>query len=357
VDDGRKRVLYCGRPPPSETKEFAVLTKTMQIRASFVLLVLAVTCGHLAAQAITEQKQVVAFLFGTVHPLNPDKTPIKESTNGHPLEVETPLGTGFFVKYPDSRGGPTYGFVYLVTAKHVLRDSDGTFLPKVKARLNLRKPTDDTGVDFINDIPVADAKGNLLWFQDEKDPTNETVVLPLLPDEQKFELRTVPIEMFVTEAQLKSDAVAEGDNLYFIGLMAQYYGDKRNYPVVRRGTLAMMTDEDIATPVGPQKAFIAELQSWPGNSGSPVFLSLGGLRGGVMQFGQRFSLLGLVLGTYTNKLSAPVVEDKAIFKVGVQLPIGISFIVPASRIREVLGSPAAQARRDTEIKAQFPAAK
>ena len=59
--------------------------------------------------------------------------------------------------------------------------------------------------------------------------------------------------MFVTDAQLKSDAIAEGDNLYFIGLMTQYYGNKRNYPVVRRGTLALMTDEDVATPAGDKK--------------------------------------------------------------------------------------------------------
>jgi hypothetical protein len=281
-----------------------------------------------------------------------------KDSNGHAVAVESPLGTGFLVNYPDPRGGPTYGFAYLVTAKHVLRDFDGKFLPKLKVRMNLKKPTDDTGVDFIADVPVADANGNLLWFQDEKDPTNEAVVLPLLPDQQKFDFRTVPIAMFVTEAQLKSDAVAEGDNLYFIGLMAQYYGSKRNYPVVRRGTLALMTDEDIATPAGVQKAFIAELQSWPGNSGSPVFLSLGGLRGSSFQFGQKFSLLGLVLGVYKNELAAPVVgEDKEMFKAGDELPIGVSLIVPASRIREVLDSPAAQSRRDAEIKAILPAGK
>jgi hypothetical protein len=44
----------------------------------------------------------------------------------------------------------------------------------------------------------------------------------------------------------------------------------------------MMTDEEIDTLAGPQKLFIAELQSWPGNSGSPVFLSLGGVRGSVI---------------------------------------------------------------------------
>jgi hypothetical protein len=182
-------------------------------------------------------------------------------------------------------------------------------------------------------------------------------LFPLAPDQQKFETKGIPIAMFVTDTQLKSDAVAEGDTLFFIGLMTQYYGNKRNYPVVRRGTLALMTDEEIETPAGPQKAFTAELQSWPGNSGSPVFLSLGGLRGSVLQVGQRFGFLGLVLGTYTNQFSAPVVDDRATFTMGGQLPIGISFIVPASCIRAVLDSSVAQGIRDATIKAQGSVAK
>ncbi len=322
--------------------------RPLVIRAGLVLLfVLTAMCCQLAAQAITEQKRVVAFLFGTVHPLNADKQPMKDS-KGNVIAVDAPLGTGFFVNYPDPRGGPAYNFTYLVTAKHVLRDYDGTFLPKLKVRLNLKTLTD---VDFIADVPVADANGNLLWLQDEKDPTNEAVAFPLLPDTNKFDIRAIPISMFVTDAQLKSDAVAEGDNLYFIGLMAQYYGSKHNYPVVRRGTLALMTDEDIATPTGVQKAFLAELQSWPGNSGSPVFLSLGGLWGNTFR-SESFSLLGLVLGVYRNEITAPVVgEDKEIFKAGDELPTGVSFVVPASRIHEVLDSPAAQNRRDAGIKA------
>jgi hypothetical protein len=236
-----------------------------------------------------------------------------------------------------------------VTAKHVLRDYDGTFLPKLKVRLNLKQPaTGDVGYGFIDNVPVADAKGNLVWFHDERDPSNEAVVLPLLPDDKTYDWKDIDLPMLMTETQMKSDAVAEGDSLYFIGLMAQYYGYNRNYPVVRRGTLALMTDEKIATPAGSQRAFIAELQSWPGNSGSPVFLSLGGMRHGGLALGEKFALLGFVLGAYKNELTAPVISDeKKLLTTGDQLPIGVSFIVPATRLREVLDSPAAQKGRDT----------
>lgn len=89
---------------------------------------------------------------------------------------------------------------HLVTAKHVLRDADGKFLPKLKVRLNLQTATDDTEVTFIEDIPVSDAKGNLLWLHDEQDPSSEAVAVPLLPDARKFSYRWIPIEMFVTDA-------------------------------------------------------------------------------------------------------------------------------------------------------------
>ena len=99
-------------------------------------------------QSMTAQKSVVAFIFGTVHPLNQDKTPMKDPA-GKPLEVDMPLGTGFFVSYPDTRGGPNFIFGYFVTAKHVLRDFDGKYLPKVSVRLNRKSDPGQAGVDFI----------------------------------------------------------------------------------------------------------------------------------------------------------------------------------------------------------------
>ena len=94
--------------------------------------------------------------------------------------------------------------------------------------------------------------------------------------------------------------MAEGDVLYFIGLMAQYYGERKNYPVTRPGTLALMTDEQIDTPTGRQNAYIGELASWPGNSGSPVFLSFGGLRGAQLLLGTKVQSLGILSGRGTS---------------------------------------------------------
>ena len=143
------------------------------------------------------------------------------------------------------------------------------------------------------------------------------------------------------------------DDLYFIGLLAQFYGSERNYPVIRRGTLALMTTEDIPSPTGPQNLFIAELQSWPGNSGSPVFLSLGGLRNGSLLVGQDLHFLGILLGDFVNKIPATLVGGEQL-QLGDNnaANVGVSLIVPASKIRSVLNSPEAQKQRDAEIAAQ-----
>jgi len=305
-----------------------------------------------AAQAINEQKKTVAFLFGTIHPRDQNGTPITDQT-GKPLAIEIPLGTAFFVRYPDPRGGPTYGFVYLVTAKHVLQDADGTFLKEAKVRLNLREPSEGKQCDFLR-VSASDDRGNLLWFHDT-DAATDVAIAPLLPDEKKFNFLAIPIAMFADSELLKREKVVEGDSLNFVGLMSQYYGDSKNYPVVRRGTLALMTDEEIDTPTGRQHAFIAELTSWPGNSGSPVFLNLAGLREGSLIAGWNLHLLGVLSGSFLNKVRGSTVDTATIVG-GNELNTGISFIIPAAQIRKILDSQPAQQLRDIQIQ-RLPAAK
>ena len=302
----------------------------------------------LAQSAITQQKDSVAFLFGTVHPKNPDKTP-KLGPDGKPIELEMPLGTAFFVLYPDQRGGPDYAFAYLVTAKHVLRDFDGTFLRKINVRVNLKSPKGGSYVDFIKDVPVSDENGQLLWYHSAND-ADEAVAVNCLPKEELVQFRAIPLAMFVDDTTLKSNEVEEGDNLYFVGLLAQFYGSKKNQAVVRQGTLAMMTDEEISTPTGTQRVFIAELQSWPGNSGSPVFLNLGGFRHGGLTTGVNLRFLGILLGDFVNKIPATVLGGQQVTLGGEDAAnVGISLIVPASKLREVLESKEAQSYRDSSI--------
>lgn len=305
------------------------------------------------AQSVDELKKCVAFVFGRVHMKGPDGALVR-GPDGQPIVLEGPLGTAFFVGYPDSRAGEGYAFGYVVTAKHVLRDADGNYPKNVKLRVNLAAPQTDSDLTF-GEIKVTDDSGRLLWFDDKDDPQNDVAVLPTMPDPKLIDFKWIPLGMFTDSDFLKKRNVEEGDAVYLLGLMPQYYGEKRNYPVVRRGTLALLTDEAIQTgPDTRQHAYLAELASWPGNSGAPVFLNLAGFRNGSIIGGTDFHLLGLMLGYFSNVVRADIVDTRSVVG-GDPSNIGISFILPASTIRKVLDSAPLRQLRDQAIKAVPPA--
>jgi Trypsin-like peptidase domain len=278
------------------------------------------------AQTIDELKKCVGFVFGRVHIKGADGQMAKDE-HGVPIILEMPLGTAFFVLYPDKRGGDNYGFVYVVTAKHVLKDVDDTYLKSVKVRLNLKEPESNTDVGF-GEIPVADGDGKLLWFDDHDDSQNDVAVFPLLPDTNKVDFKAVSVDMFADLDLMRRENVTEGDSVYLFGLMPQYYGEKKNYPVVRKGSLALLTEEAIKTgPNTRQHAYLAEMGSWPGNSGAPVFLNLGGFRNNGIQVGSSFRLLGLMLGFFSNMRQAEIVDTRTVVG-GDPSNIGISLSFP-----------------------------
>lgn len=331
--------------PVVKDKEHRVMAHALKrlLVLSFALLTL--LHGPFAStQSISEQKRAVVFIFGTVHPTNPDGTAITDA-KGVQVAVEMPLGTGFFVAYPSQTHDSRYNVSYLVTAKHVLQDADGSFLPNVKIRLNLRIPVGDSQLGFINDIPVTDAQGNLLWLHGENQ-AEDVAATPLRPDNREFDVAAISTTRFLHGRSLPP-ALSEGDELYFIGLMNQYYGTKRNYPLVRRGTMALITDENIDTPSGPQRVFIAALESWPGNSGAPVFL-LRGLRNDAFGDEENAGFLGIIVASFVNKVSIPLSAEPSGRQLegGDKANTGMTCIIPASVIAEVLDSFSAQQDRD-----------
>jgi hypothetical protein len=319
----------------------------MRIRFLTTLLVIFICIPTpVLAQQISDQKKAVAFAFGTVRPRNPDGSPMTLPTS-KPVEASLPIGTVFFVYYPDARMGADRGFGYLVTAKHVLKDADGRYFKEISVRVNLKEPGDHGNTEMIAGIPVSDGGQNLTWFHDP-DEAVDVAAIPFSLDQNKYDYKTIPVEMFADETVLREFRVGEGDSVYFIGLMAQYYGESKNYPVVRRGTLALMTEEKIDTPTGRQNAYIAELVSWPGNSGSPVFLNLAGLREGSLALGSHFRFLGLLSGGFLNRVPGTIL-DAAQVVFGDGANIGISFVVPGGKLKAVLESAPAQAQRDAVV--------
>jgi hypothetical protein len=265
-----------------------------------------------------------------------------DPNKGHKCEV----GTGFliFKELPElgkDQNGDGLGIDYLVTAKHMIRQvkSDhqpGPYAQYSIARLNTVKPVDATGkswTTFASDI--LNARGDLGWFTDTSDPIADVVLTPINLNEA-LEFKTTSISQFATKNVIKELHVNENDEVFFTGLFTNYFGALKNYPIVRHGKLALLTDEHLqAEPTAPGKKtdiFLAEVTSFGGNSGSPVFLRIGPLREGLdinMRLGYQYYLLGVMQGFISDQ------EAKQ--------NAGIATIVPADKILDILASDDARA--------------
>lgn len=152
--------------------------------------------------------------------------------------------------------------LYFVTARHNIeqsRNEPGT--------LYVRVNTEDGG-SVLSEVSKWD------WtFHD--DPTIDVAVLaPTFAHQADRTLQHTYIEAdsCVTPERIRAYDIGVGTAIAVIGLFNQREGNDRNVPIVRSGIIAAMPGEPIAdgTGTGPYQAYLAEVMSIGGLSGSPV---------------------------------------------------------------------------------------
>lgn len=152
----------------------------------------------------------------------------------------------------------------------------------------------------------------------------------MIIDKNSVDFKAIPQDQFATKSIVSEKHVNENDEVLFSGLSTIFPGFKKNYPIVRHGHLALLPSEDISVdrdrPDKKTKIYMAEVTSFGGNSGSPVFLRLGGVREsvGVTFEGFNYYLLGIMSAYY------PDIET--------QYNSGIALIVPVDKINDILSS-------------------
>jgi hypothetical protein len=164
-------------------------------------------------------------------------------------------GTGYFVSV-NAELSDDLAFLYFVTAKHCL-DQAGS---RLALRLNLK----------AGGSAIIQLQG--VWHFSTG--TSDVAVIPLDMDLDQFEYRYIGSEHSATREAAKQFGIGPGDELVVVGLFTRHHGQARNRPIVRVGTVAAMPDEPIATTESHVRAYIAEMRSIGGLSGSPVFLRL-----------------------------------------------------------------------------------
>lgn len=263
-------------------------------------------------------------------------------------EVE---GTCFFVFYEDKRGGDNFGFMYLVTNRHMAKPGiqDAMNYPILWTHLRLNLQHSEQGSEEST-LPIA---GPLHWYFPEDDSV-DLAVLPILPDQTKYDYLPIPISIFATRDVVDAQQVTEGDGVLFTGYFYQFPGLKKFQPIVREGILAMLPDEKLDTTLRkPGHLYLADVHVFGGNSGSPLFVNLGGMRSTGSFSGIKYNFLGVVSGFY---------HEDSDFKLSISTTLtgrvaqnsGIAMIVPADELKSLLDSSPLQAVRDAELAAKKP---
>jgi hypothetical protein len=287
-----------------------------------------VSCGATRAAPLPpDMKKIVTFIF-----LADAAGNVAKDDTGKPI----PYGTGFFVGIKIGDG--TRIICYLVTAKHVLKDEQGRNLKRVYVRLNSKEGDP-------NFAPVDLTESGLSRVYTHIDPTVDLAVVPVSIDEKTIDFRVISDDLLTTKEAFNELKISEGSDVFFIGLFTSFYGQHKNFPIARFGRVAMVSGEKIpwqdrpSEPVQEADLYLLETQSYGGNSGSPVFFSLGIDRvPGQLYLGTEVRLAGVMRGTFLN--GSPIQfrqSPTAVIPFSTQ-NIGIAAVTPSYLLREILYS-------------------
>jgi hypothetical protein len=252
-------------------------------------------------------------------------------------------GTGFVVLLPDDRLGKDRGFTYLVTNRHVASCWDearhAMSVKSISVRVNL--------VDGSSTVLDLNSHGNMPWVL----PSDDSVDLALLPlgfDQKRVQFLSIPMSVLATDDVVQSKGISEGERIIFSGFFYQFQGVRRMQPIVREGIIAMIPDEEFPTTTGKSgRVYLGDVHIFGGNSGSPVFVKLGGIRGNVMS-GEDYRLFGVISGYFyeDEEFSLKVATT---IKGRAQANSGIAMIVPAGALKTLVEDPRVSAMRDAAI--------
>ncbi len=303
-----------------------------------------------ASATRTETQLLKTIVFITLDVQLPDK-------DGKPGERGTLSGTGFWVAVPDSRLEAGKAFSYLVTNRHVAmaleRDEKGNCnslqIQKASITVNLKDPVNGNR-SHTEPLPLSP---RVPWYL----PKDETIDLAVLPFgvSDKVDAINISLTQFLTSDILDKQGVVPGDKVLTGGFFTGYTGLHEMQPILREGVLAMLPDGPMTTTLcGSGKVYLADIHVIPGNSGSPIFiipalgLGAGESLGGVPN---TFGLLGVVSG-YMYEHEDMTLTATTTWKGSINANSGISVVVPAQQLKDLLESPELQRLRDEQFGTQ-----
>ena len=255
------------------------------------------------------------------------------------FKKETPqyAGSGFVVDVPGAHGN---SHLYVVTAKHLAARME--CCPIIMGFNNR---------DGSKALVEAE---NVHWYTHPTEASAvDVAVTPFAPAQwDLLDLEPVPEHLFSSDERMRKASIGVGDEITAVGVFTRFSYEDRHQPIVRTGHVAMLPT--LRIPVKnfePMEAYIAEIE---GLSGSPIWVRPTAYLNAAQKDGaeEKPSVLfsgdtdviffGLLLGRWE-------ISERAMQGLSAQytknMTSGMSIIVPAHKILEVINQPELAAMR------------
>jgi len=319
------------------------MTRKITYLISFLVFFIAPCSTAMAFTIPPDIKKTVTFIFLA--------DPQGELARDPQTHAPVANGTGFFVAVKSDKD-PSRNFGYLVTAKHVILNAQGTFYPRIYVRLNKK----EGDAEFI---PVDLTRDGNSVVSVDSDPTVDIAVIPESLPADKFDFLALRDDMLTTETSFKELPVGEGSEVFFAGLFVNYYGEHKNNPIVRFGRVAMLPEDriswrdDAAKPEKNVRVYLIETQTYGGNSGSPVFFSLSFelvKPGNIIVAGSPLiKLAGIMMGYFNEPSPIGFLETPTARIPYSRQNIGIAAVTPSYLLHEILFSAEMKTAREDYV--------
>jgi hypothetical protein len=275
------------------------------------------------------------------------------------LPTDTHEGTGFFVGVIDNRVSLPgdadkhllKGFTYLVTNRHMVQPGIEVGKPcqVIGAYIMLNRKADSTHPTSYSE--TSNIPNSVQWTYSTDDSV-DLAVAPFMPPQTLYDYIVIPTTQFITDEEVKSNRVVEGDPVLFSGLFIQSFNELHTLePIVRSGTLAMIPNGLLETTLNKKQGhiYLAEAHAFGGNSGSPIFIDTNKFANVIG--GPSYQLLGVISGEVLENSDLTLnVTTSLTANVGANSDV--SMVVPAHELLGVLNEPKLSGERDAVIAKQ-----
>jgi hypothetical protein len=181
----------------------------------------------------------------------------------------------------------------------------------------------------------------------------DLAVIPFLPSRGlNLDVRSVATDIFLTVEDVAKHRIGAGDEVFMTGLFTKVKGQSKNLPIVRMGSVALIPDERVPFGDNLIDAYLVETRSIGGLSGSPAFVSETVQMAYPSRAGKPYPeeadiyfvpgktfFMGLVIGHWDVPPNLSLLEQE-------KVNMGISVVVPAWKIKELLYLPEHVQMRD-----------